>query len=314
MAGLDDFVEGDALHHFLADAFVLVIECVCVGVVLDDVVVALVGADEGGVGGAEEGDGGAVEADCHMQGGRVVGNNERGACDEGHEPSDVGLADEVDDARVAGSEQGLALVALAGGADDGDAVEAHLKQGAREGRELLDGPALAGPDAGGCEDGVAGAGEVGVAIDALEDGGVGVELHVAERGDAGGFDEGEHAVDAVEGRWDVVLFGQAQPAHLACVGVADAAWCAGRPGEEAAAGEALGIDDEVVVAPAEIGEECEGWAWLAPLLGASEVLAVEGDDGGDGGVAGDRAGEGGVDEPVDVCGWEGGFEARGDGD
>lgn len=74
------------------------------------------------------------------------------------------------------------------------------------------------------------------------------------------------------------------------------------------------VDDEVVVAPAEIGEECEGGAWLAALHGAAEVLSIEGDGGRDGGVARDGAGEGGVDEPVDVCGWEGGFEARGDGD
>ena len=231
MAGLDDFVEGDALHHFLAELFVLVVERVCVGVVLDDVDVALVGADEGGVGGAEEGDGGAVEADCHVQGGRVVGDNERGACDECHESRDIGVADEVDDACVTGGEQRLALVALAGCADDGDTVEAHREQVGCERGEAVYGPALAGPDAGGCDDGVAGVAELGVSVDTLEGGGVGVEGHVADGRDAGGFDEGEHTVDAVEGGWDIVFFGESEPAHLACVCVADAAWCAGRPGE-----------------------------------------------------------------------------------
>ncbi len=67
-AGLVDFIDADAVHHFdalwIAEMKVVIVVCVA-----DDIVVVLVWADEGWVGWAEQGDEFAIEADGHVDGG-----------------------------------------------------------------------------------------------------------------------------------------------------------------------------------------------------------------------------------------------------
>lgn len=63
--------------------------------VLDDVGLSFVGGGFFGVGRAEESDEGAFEADGHMEGGGVVGDDEFGAGDDRHEEGDGGGSDAV---------------------------------------------------------------------------------------------------------------------------------------------------------------------------------------------------------------------------
>lgn len=103
LARLDDFIDGDAVHHGSA-AVVAEVELVAGFDVLDDVVFAAVGGGEFGVGGAEQAHAGAVKAHAHVEGGGVVGDDEGGGFDCRHELSDIGCAHEVDDARVGSGE------------------------------------------------------------------------------------------------------------------------------------------------------------------------------------------------------------------
>lgn len=83
-AGLEDFVCCDALHHVFG-AVVSEVELVVVLDVLDYIVFVFVGRCFLGVGWAEEGDEGTFEADGHVESGGVVGDDEFGAGDDGHE-------------------------------------------------------------------------------------------------------------------------------------------------------------------------------------------------------------------------------------
>ena len=66
----------------------------------DDIVVVLVWADEGGFGWAEEGDELAIESDSHVDGCRVIGDDELCSRDDGQQLGDGGRADTVGDVRV----------------------------------------------------------------------------------------------------------------------------------------------------------------------------------------------------------------------
>lgn len=126
-----------------------------------------------------------------------------------------------------------------------------------------------------------------------------VEAHVADGLDAEGLDEGEHAIDGMKGGGDTDAFVDAEPAEFACVGEADAAGCVGGPGEEAAAGEALAVEDGVVVGEsegAEPGAEGAGDAGPPPR---SELAAGEANDIVDHRMGADGVDEGVLHEPVD---------------
>lgn len=153
----EDFVGGDAVHHGAAGDGVFVIHGVAGACVLDDAIGVAVGADKIDACGAVEGDEGAVETDGDVQGCGVVSDDERGALDDGHEAADGGVADEVDDAAVAFGERedGGDLVALGFRADDDDSIDIAVREELfAELGEAIRGPELAGPPAGGRDDGV----------------------------------------------------------------------------------------------------------------------------------------------------------------
>lgn len=295
------------------------IERVGGGDVLDDVRIAKVGADAGDVRRAIERDHGSIEAHGHVDGGGVVGDDQGGTLDDGHELSDGGRADEIDDARLASAEfeQGRALRALVRCADDGDAGVAPFQEGVGDGGEAVGGPAFAGPAACGREDGDA-RGGVGVetegACGPVLPRRLGVERHVPDGGDAGAGEQFEHAIDGVTVGWDVVAFGVAEPAEFLRVCVADAARGAGGAGEHAAAEEALGVDDEGVSGGAEGAEEGTGGAGAELCQVLTEGLSREGDDAGQIGVGDDGVFEGVLHQPIDASVRVGGAEGGQDGD
>ena len=89
VAGFEDFGGGDALDHF-GGAVVAEVELVVFFDVLEGVGFAAVGGCFLWVGWSQESDEGAFESDGHVEGGGVVGDDEFGACDEGHEEGDGG--------------------------------------------------------------------------------------------------------------------------------------------------------------------------------------------------------------------------------
>ena len=124
----------------------------------DDIVVVLVWADEGGFGWAEESDQLAIESDSHVDGGRVVGDDELGSGDDGQQLGDGGGPDAVGDVRVilGEFEQRGAAQAFARAADDDDAVDLWASdESLREFGEAFDRPALARPTRGRGDDGIA---------------------------------------------------------------------------------------------------------------------------------------------------------------
>lgn len=114
--------------------------------------------------------------------------------------------------------------------------------------------------------------------------------------------------------WDVVAFVEADPAEFACVGEADSSGRPSDPREQAAAGESLAVDDEVVASVSEGSEEVERRAGLASLEPAREFGAWEANNSIKGGVVLDGVGEGVTDEPVDRGVWKSPAEADKDGD
>lgn len=220
--------------------------------VLEHVGVAAVGPNFGDVGGAEESDERSVESDGDVERCGIVGDDAVGELDERHEPADGGLADAVDDARLAGGEieERRALGALVSGTDEHDAMIVRVEQGAGDFGESVGGPAFAGPGAGGGEQGVVASREFWIGGEGVCVFGGRVEAEIGGGGDAGGGEEIEHSIDGVS-RGDAVAFVETEPAELAGVGEADAALSAGPEGEESAASEALGVDDEVVLGCAE---------------------------------------------------------------
>ena len=255
----ENLVDGDAVHHVEAAERVFVVEHVGSPAVLDDGRLLVVGADLGDVCRAVEGDHGAIEASRHMDGRGIVGDDERGTGDEGHQVGDAGFAEAVDDGAVGGcgGEERAALITFGSGADDDDGVEligVAAEEFAGDGGEAIGGPAFAGPAAGGGENRVAFGAEVGVGVEAGECVGRRVEAQVADGVDVEGREEFEHAVNGVR-LADRGGDGVSERAALAGIGGADADGCAGHAGEEGAAGEALGVDDEVVVSAAQAGEE-----------------------------------------------------------
>ena len=175
---------------------------------LEDVGLSVVGAGADGVCWSQEGDEGAFEPDGHVEGGGVVGDDEFGAFDDGHEVGDAGGAHPVGDSGVSFGEfeEGGAVEAFSGASDDDDSAEGGVVgEFLCELGETFDGPALGGPGAGGGEDGVG----LGVFDDDL-----GALFVVGVEGDVGvgdiracGFGELEHAIDGVDGdgRVDAVV-------------------------------------------------------------------------------------------------------------
>lgn len=88
VAGLKDFVCCDAFHHVFG-AVVAEVELVAFLDVLDDIVLVFVRGCFCRIGWAEESDEGAFEADGHVEGGGVVGDDEFRAGDDGHEEGDA---------------------------------------------------------------------------------------------------------------------------------------------------------------------------------------------------------------------------------
>ncbi len=133
-----------------------------------------------------------------MEGGGVVGDDEFGAGDDGHEEGDGGGSDAVGDLGVVGCEfeEGGAVEAFTWASDDDDAVDVLVfGEFFCEFGEALDGPALCWPCGSWSEDGVG----LGVFDDDLREfflSGVVGDIRAADVG-AGGLGEGEHAVDGV---------------------------------------------------------------------------------------------------------------------
>lgn len=103
----------------------LVIPNISLAQMLDDVSCSAVRPDEFDPCRSEECDTGSIEANAHVEDGGVIGDDEGRARDHGHQLSDIGATDEVDDAGVVScvGGDGLALLALAQGADDRDELD-----------------------------------------------------------------------------------------------------------------------------------------------------------------------------------------------
>ena len=133
-----------------------------------------------------------------MEGGGIVGDGEFGAGDDGHEEGDGGGTDAVGDLWVVFGEfeEGGTVEAFAWASDDDDSFDVFVfGEVFGELGEVFDWPALGGPGGGGGEYGVG----LGVLHDDLRELGLsGVEggVGIGDVG-AGGFGEGEHAVDGV---------------------------------------------------------------------------------------------------------------------
>lgn len=196
-ASVEDFLGGDAGHH-VGGAVVAEVELVAVLDVLDDVGFAFVGGGFLGVRWSEESDEGAFESDGHVEGGGVVGDDELGSGDDGHQQGDGGGSDAVGDFGVVGCEfeQGGAVEAFSWASNDDGAVDVGvLGEFFGEFGEAFDGPTLGGPSGSRREDGVG----LGVLDDDLREfflSGVVGDIRVSDVS-AGGFGEGEHAVDGM---------------------------------------------------------------------------------------------------------------------
>lgn len=249
---LPDGFEGDLGDEGLVVAEAAVAEVDRVGRVggLEDGVVAAVGADEGGVGGSEDGDDGAVEADGDVEGGGVVADQDGGVADGGHHLAHGGLREEH--AGVAG--EGLAQwgeVGLFLGRGEDDQVgagDAGVEQALGDLDVAVDRPALAAPAGGGGDAGVSGLGGGGeqMLAEPAVVVGVEVEAHVVLEGEAFGGEEGEHAVDGMDGEVDGVAAVVPEPGELAGGGEADAVGGAGESRQQAGAEQALEVEDPVV--------------------------------------------------------------------
>lgn len=147
-------------------------------------------------------------------------------------------------------------------------------------------------------------------VAAGESAGVGV----AQRGDVEVFEQREGFVDGVDdfGGADSVRVGE--PGAFAGVARANADGGSCCPCEQAASGETLAVEDEVVIwlsEGAEVGAEGGDVEGFEP---AREVVARKDDDVAEGGVTGDDGGEDIAHEPVDAGLWVGGAQAGEDGD
>jgi len=215
------------LDH-VCGAVVAEVELVAWFDVLDDVGFSAEGGGLGWVGGAEEGDEGAVEADGHVEGGGVVGDDEFCSGDDCHEEGDGGGADAVGDLWVVFGEfeEGCAVEAFAWASDDDDALDISVfGELLGELGEAFDWPALGRPGGGGGEDGVG----LWVFDDDLREfflAGVEGDVWAGDVG-TGGLGEFEHAVNGVEFFGGVDAFVVEEPAEFLGVFEAEAAVCAG---------------------------------------------------------------------------------------
>lgn len=308
---LPDGFEGDLGDEGLvvAEAAVAEVGRVGGGRRLDDGVVAAVGADEGGVGGSEDGDDRAVEANGDVEGCGVVADQDGGVADGGHHLAYGGLGEE--DAGVA--DEGLAQwgeVGLLLGRGEDDQVGAGgagVEQALGDLDVAVDRPALAAPAGGGGDAGISGfgGGVEQVLVEPAIVVGIEVEPHVVLEGEAFGGEEGEHAVDGVDGGVDGVAVVVSEPGELAGGGETDAVWGAGESRQQAGAEQALEVEDQVVAGGGEAagpGARFGGDAGVAPER--NEALTRERDHVVQSGVVADGVGVRVVDEPVDASGGE----------
>lgn len=297
--GVEDLVGGDPMHEGDAGG-VLVVEDVGGRDVLDGVVGSAIRADEREAGGAEQADDGSVEADGDVERGGVVGDDEAGALDDGHEQPDGGGPHAVDDAGVGASqvEQWSDVAPFGIGADEDDVVAAGGEAAGDVG-EAIGGPLLGGPAAGGGEDDI-GRGERGVLVDSGAVFGGRVEAQVGDGGYAHLSEKVEDAIDGVRVAGHGVGFGQAQPATLAGVGKADPAGGARNPREEARAGQPLQVDGQVVAACREVAEPAPDGGPASRREPFAHAASREVDQTREVGVGAEGVGEGVLDEPVDA--------------
>ena len=135
-----------------------------------------------------------------------------------------------------------------------------------------------------------------------------VQPHVGIGGrvDAQGREELEHAIDGVLAGARRVRHaaGIGEEGEFARIGVAHSERRAGDSGQDAGAGEALAVQNDVVRSGSKGAEQGAEFGATRGHVDLADARADEGDDAGEGGMAGDGGGEGVLHEPVDARGGE----------